>query len=1308
MSPQRASLQRCMSRDLQRLQSMLSRWERSQSEKDLAAFTSVAERSAAERERRELAIPLPTFDDSLPIAREAEQIIELIQRHQVVVIAGETGSGKTTQLPKLCLAAGRGRAGMIGCTQPRRIAARSMSRRVAEELGVTPGGVVGYQVRFTEQVTADTVIKFMTDGILLAEIQSDRMLSRYDTLILDEAHERSLNIDFLLGYLKGLLTRRRDLKLIVTSATIDTGRFARHFGDAPTLSVEGRSFPVEVRWRPAEEALASAKSKAGTAADVGRDLDPMAAILAATDEITQEDPRGDVLIFLPGERDIHDVHRVLAKRGYRDTEVLPLYARLSVRDQDRVFHPGPQRRIVLSTNVAETSLTVPRIRYVIDPGNARVKRYSPRQKLDRLHIEPISRASADQRRGRCGRVAAGVCYRLYSEADYLDRPAYTDPEIRRAALAGVILRMLALGLGRIEQFPFIDPPEPRAINDGWTQLAELGAIDDERRLTEIGRQMARLPVDVKLSRMLIAANRNGALREVLTIASFLGIQDPRERPADARQAADTAHAQWADPKSEFVAVLNLFADYQAAHEELKQSKLREWCSKRFLSYLRMREWRELHRQLLLQGEQLGWSLGSQPADYVALHRALIAGMPTQIGKRDEKRQYEGPRQRKFALFPGSKLASQPPTWVLSAMLIDTQRVYAMTNARIEPEWVVAEAAHLLSRKHFDPRWSRSQGRVIGSEQISLFGLLLAPHRPIHYGGLYPEESREIFVRQALLTGEINTRAAFLADNLRTLEQAREEEAKQRRAGLVADEDWQASWYFDRLPADINSMAGLDAWLKRGGREQQQALRWTLDDLLPAAGSELERFPKLFALGDARLALHYRFEPGAEDDGVTLVVPLHLLKALDASRTSWLVPGLVEEKCAALIRGLPKALRRNCVPAPDFARAFREAWPVPSADALTGELARFLSRATGASIAALDFDLHALDPHLQMNFKLLGGDGKQLLAQSRSLDALRSRFGERADRAFARRTAGDLVADELQTFPDSPIARRVLGEGGIAAFPALVDAGSSVRVDVFAEPDVADRNHRTGVTRLLRISLEDRMKQARRQLPISSKLGLLYAALHGFSSADPSGRQSSQNRLRDDLVEASFRTLSQNLARENIRDAAAFETAVDSIGSELFRSAVQLLEKVETILALLAEIRPTLEPPLMGFASANLDDLRDQLANLLPPEFLLETPSPQLAELPRYLRGVQVRLQRLLQDPVRDQARMLEMSHFVGQLEAARRAGVAQEPDWQEFRWLLEELRISLFAQELGTRGSVSLKRVAKLADSLASEHALDG
>ena len=835
--PAKVDLRLALSRDQGRLRRLQARLrERPEDAALQAQFSQALAASLQARERRRAQAPDPRFDDELPVSREAERIIELIRRHPVVVIAGETGSGKTTQLPKLCLAAGRGLSGMIGCTQPRRIAARAVARRVAEELQTPLGAAVGYQVRFTENVGEDSYIKFMTDGILLAEIQSDPWLSRYDTLIIDEAHERSLNIDFLLGYLRGLVRRRPDLKLVITSATIDTERFARHFGDAPVLSVEGRSYPVEVRYRPPEE-------EDGGEGESRQDRGMNESIVAAVDEITREDPRGDVLVFLPGEREIRDAHLALAERKYRSTEVLALYARLSARDQDRVFQPGPQRRIVLATNVAETSLTVPRIRYVVDPGAARVKRYSPRLKLDRLHIEPISQASADQRKGRCGRVAAGVCYRLYSEPDYLSRPRYTDPEILRASLGGVILRMLSLGLGKVEDFPFIDAPDPRAIADGWQQLGELGAVDKDRKLTAIGRQMSRLPVDVKLARMLVAAQSLGCLREVLVIAAFLGIQDPRERPADARAAADNAHAAFADPASEFAGVLKLWDAYRAAHEDLTQSKLRGWCEKNFLGFLRMREWRELHRQLLLVCEELGWQQAEAATDYASLHRALIAGLPTQIGHKVEKGQYEAPRQRRFQLFPGSSLARQPPAWLLVASMIDTQRVWGLMGARIEPDWVIAELPHLLSRRHFDPHWSRAQGRVLGSEQISLFGLVLAPKRPVHYGGLYPDESRDIFVRQALIPGEINTRAAFLARNLATLEKAREEEAKKRRAGLVADEDWQARWYLDRLPPELNSAQGLDSWYGKLPPENKRALEWSLADLLPGEGSAADRFPK---------------------------------------------------------------------------------------------------------------------------------------------------------------------------------------------------------------------------------------------------------------------------------------------------------------------------------------------------------------------------------------------------------------------------------------------------------------------------------
>ncbi len=1336
-----------------RLLRLQAAWRKAPSDATLrSAFETALATSRAAVQTRAAAAPVPTFDNSLPIAREAAKIVALIRRHQVVVIAGETGSGKTTQLPKLCIAAGQGAAGMIGCTQPRRIAARSVARRVAQELGVAVGGVVGFQVRFNDQVGPATRIKFMTDGILLAEMQSDRWLSAYDTLIIDEAHERSLNIDFLLGYLRQLLPKRPDLKVIVTSATIDTARFARHFHDAPVLEVEGRSYPVEVRYRPPD----AVREDDADAEDLREPRSTADAVIAALEEITREDASGDVLVFLPGEREIRDLHHALGKRRFRHTEVLPLYARLSPRDQDRVFNPGPGRRIVLATNVAETSLTVPRIRYVIDPGLARVKRYSPRMKLDRLHIEAIAQASADQRKGRCGRIAAGICYRLYSEADFASRPRYTDPEILRASLAGVILRMLALGLGRVEDFDFIDAPDARAIADGWQQLWELGAVtalDDNRArtLTAIGRTLARLPVDVKLGRILIAAQQHGCLREAYAIASFLAIQDPRERPADARGAADSAHATFADPKSEFVGVVKLWDAYAQAHEDLTQSKLRDWCEKHFLGFLRMREWRELHRQLLVLGEELGWAShrareplaravasarpgkagpgdpkpenarhgrqqghpsqhasgtpidprdgGDTAAGYAALHRALIAGLPTQIGQKDEKQVYLAARQRRFKLFPGSTLAKLPPPWVLCATLLDTAQVWGMTNARIEPDWAIQELPHLLARKHFDARWSRNQGRVVASEQISLFGLVLAPKRPVHYGSIAPDESRELFVRQGLVMGEVNTRAAFLARNLATLEKAREEEAKLRRAGLVADEDWQARWYLDRLPPQMCTSAGLDAWYAKASPAQRHALDWPLAELLPGEGSEHERFPKYLALGDARLALGYRFEPGAADDGVTLAVPIHLLNALDAARLTWLVPGLHEEKATALIRGLPKPLRRNFVPAPDFERAFAEAWQVAGADSLAGELARFLARATGASVAPTDFDEAAVEPHLRMNLRVI--EGASMLAESRDLDALRVQFGSRAESAFAARVGRDLAAEGLREFPSHTIPESVPGEAGVPAFPALVDCGDDVALRVFADRAQAQREHPDGVRRLLRTALVDRIKLARKQLPIPAQSGLLYAAIEQF--ANVAGiKSAAQDRLRVDLVEAALNALLAH-GVEGIRDRAAFERCAMDVGKNLFAEAMRRMQLAEAILNAVAELKPRLEAPLLGWAKGNLDDLRAQLAGLLPPGFLRDTPADMLAQFPRYVRAMRLRAERAINDPQRDQARMLELQPFVDAIAQARVRGAANHPDWQALRWDLEELRVSLFAQELGAKAGVSAKRLARQLDALGAK-----
>ncbi|KRA72035.1 hypothetical protein ASD78_16880 [Lysobacter sp. Root667] len=1302
----RRAIDGALSRDRGRLHGLWSRW--SGKPGDTAArdaFAQALAASVSQRESRAAALPQAPVEASLPIAGEAERIVALIREHPVVVIAGETGSGKTTQLPKLCLAAGRGAAGMIGCTQPRRIAARAVARRVAEELNTPLGGAVGYQVRFNENVGERTAIKFMTDGILLAEIQSDRWLSAYDTILIDEAHERSLNIDFLLGYLKQLLKKRHDLKVIVTSATIDTERFAAHFDGAPVVSVEGRGYPVNVRYRPLEgEGESESDGRMREARQGERSVND--GIVAACDEITREDPRGDVLIFLSGEREIRDAHQSLERRKYRETEVLPLYARLSVRDQDRVFNPGPKRRIVLATNVAETSLTVPRIRYVVDPGLARVKRYSPRGKLDRLHIEPVSQASADQRKGRCGRISEGTCYRLYSEADFESRPRYTDPEIRRAALAGVILRMLSLGLGDIEAFPFLEPPDGRAIADGWQQLTELGAVDEQRKLTAIGRSMARLPVDVKLARMLVAANDHGCLREMVAIAAFLGIQDPRERPADQRAAADNAHAEFADPRSEFVGILKLWDAYQNAHEELTQSKLRGWCEKHFLGFLRMREWRELHRQLKLLCEELGWAIKTLPGEidsgaYATLHRALLAGLPTQIGLRGDKGFYDGPRGRKFQLFPGSPLARKPPPWVLAATLLDTERVWSMTNATIEPDWAIQELPHLLARRHHDPRWARSQGRVVGSEQISLFGLVLAPKRPVHYGALYPEESRAIFARDALVTGEINTRAAFLQRNLASLAKARDEEAKQRRAGLVVDEEWMAQWYLDRLPPQVHNVQALDAWYAKLPANEKAALEWSSADLMVGGESEAARFPPYLQLGNARLAVRYRFEPGAIDDGMTLAVPLHLLNALDPAQLSWLAPGFVADKATALIRSLPKTLRRNFVPAPDFAKAFQEAHAKPEADDLVGALARFLRKLTGVEVAATDFDAASIEPHLRMNLRLLdAGEDKggrkaepAVLAESRDLEQLRARYGELAARAFAARAADGLGQRGLTAFPEQPIPTSVPGAAGVPAFPALHDDGDTVSLRVHAEREAALRAHPGGVRRLLAIALADKLKQARKQLPVSPKTGLLYAAIES-AAPRPDGPRDS-DRLRDDLVGGALRSLlGDDDALQQVRDAAAFEARREEAARKLFPEAMERLRQAETILTAVAEARAKLESPLMGWASGNLDDMRAQLATLTPPGFLREVPAEALREYPRYLKALALRGERALRDPVRDQARMLELKPFADALAAATAAGDAATPGWQALRWDLEELRVSLFAQELGVRGGVSPKKLA--------------
>ncbi len=1238
----------------------------------LAKLKAAIHASAARREQRRQQAPQVRFDPALPITAKADEIVALLQTYQVLIVAGETGSGKTTQLPKLCLAAGRGIAGMIGCTQPRRIAARSVARRVAEELNSAPGQSVGFQVRFTEQVSPGTYIKFMTDGILLAETQSDPWLYAYDTLIIDEAHERNLNIDFLLGYLKRVLHKRPDLKLIVTSATIDTERFAAHFHAAPVLEIEGRGYPVSVRYRPPDE-----------------DSEPglQESLIRAVDEINAEDRHGDILIFLAGEREIRDAHRVLEERKYRETEVLPLYARLSHTDQDRVFKPGLKRRIVLATNVAETSLTVPRIKYVIDTGTARVKRYSPRSQLDRLHIEPISQAAADQRKGRCGRVAAGVCIRLYGEEDFAARPRYSVPEILRCSLAGVILRMLSLKLGDVEKFPFVEAPQARAIGDGYRKLMELGALDEHRRLTENGRTLARLPIDVALGRMLIEARRLGALRELLVLSAFLSIADPRERPTQARAQADAAHAEFIDRSSDFVGILNVWNAYSLAHEDLTQAKLRDWCRARFLSYMRMREWRELHRQLLLTTTDMGWQQNQTAAGFESVHRCLLSGWPTQVARRNELGHYLGARQRRYQIFPGSALIKNAPLWLLSGQLLDTQRVYALNNAKIEPLWIESQAAHLVKRTWRDPHWERKQGAVMAFEQVTLFGLTLVERRRIRFADQDANLARSVFIREALVACAIDCRADFVAANARVLKQAGDLEEQQRRRALLKSDVELCAFFESRFPLGITTSAALDHWYRQAKPTEQAALHWSLDDVLvPGAGKPTNAFPPALDIGGTALRLEYHFIPNDPCDGVTLRVPLALLNTLNDAQLDWLVPGMLEEKVAALIRALPKALRRNFVPAPDFARAFCEAVR-PVAEPLVEVLATYLRRVTGVSIQAQAWDGIELEPHLRMNIRLLDGEGATL-AQGRDLSTFKREYAERARGAFSLAANAALARDEVQAFDFDEIPLTLTGAGGLQTFPALVDLGETVALRVFESVADAQLQHRGGVARLLRRALIDRIKQARKQLPLAPVLALHYSALGSVET------------LRVDLVEAALLRCfaEQDLAK--IRQREAFARAQQTVGQALFPYAIERLRLVEAVIAAQTELKPWLEPPLLGFARANYEDLQEQLSELLHCGFVREIDDARLANYPRYLRGMRLRAERLRADPVRDQARMLTVASFWREFLKRRAQNSDAQPALTEFRWLIEELRISLFAQELGTPEPVSPKRLQKLLETL--------
>jgi ATP-dependent helicase HrpA len=1206
-----------------------------------------------------------------------------------VIVCGETGSGKTTQLPKILLELGRGVAGMIGHTQPRRIAARSVAARIASELASPLGHAVGYKVRFSDRVSPDTYIKVMTDGILLAETQGDRWLRAYDTLIIDEAHERSLNIDFLLGYVKELLARRPDLKLIVTSATIDAERFSRHFGGAPVIEVSGRLYPVEVRYRPL--------SARGDGNDE-QDLDD--AILDAVDELAREPGGGDILVFLPGEREIREAADALRGHHPGSVEILPLYARLSFEEQQRVFHTGGARRIVLATNVAETSLTVPGIRYVVDTGLARVNRYSFRNKVEQLQVEPVSQASANQRAGRCGRVAAGVCIRLYAEEDYRARPPYTDPEILRSSLAGVILRMKALGLPDVERFPFLDPPAPRMVADGYQLLAELGAVDEANALTGMGRRLARFPIDPRVARMIIAGGHEQCLAEILIIAAALEVGDPRERPFERAEAADKAHEQFHDEQSDFFALLKLWDHFGDAVEHRKSNrKLAQELHAQFLSQRRLREWRDVHRQLAALAGEMGLRVNPRPATREQVHRALIAGLLGNIGcKGEEAGEYLGARGIRFALFPGSGLRRKQPKWVVAAELVETTRLYARCAARIEPEWIEAAAGDLVKKHYFDPHWEKEHARVSAYERVTLYGLTLVPRRPVHYGPINPKEAREVFIRGALVAGEFDTRAPFLAWNRGLLKEIEALEHKARRRDVLVDEETIYAFFDGVVPEGIVNGAGFEAWRAEAERGSPRLLYMTREYLMRHAATAVTeaQFPDRIEAGGAGLKLAYRFEPGHPLDGVTATVPLHVLNQLAAEPFEWLVPGLIREKVAQLFKALPKQLRRHLVPVPQHVTAFltecdeRETRN-EERETLTRALARYIQRVAGEPVSSDMWDGAELPAHLRMNFRVVDEAGRELAA-GRDLAALKTRLGEAAQLTFADAGTGiekgGIRAWDFGELPEriafTRAGRRLTG------YPALADEGESVEIRLFDTHAAADSEMRGGVRRLMRLALKEQMKQLEKQLPGFAQAAL---ALRGLAPADD---------WKEDLLTAiADRAF---IGEDELpRGAEAFEAlkqrararlpAVREAGCRLFASIAEEYQRAQQRLSAAARSIP--QPAA---------DVRTQLARLVFKGFLGATPWERLHDLPRYLKAAQLRLDKFASDPERDQrhaAHIAELWRRYEERAARQRRAGTTDARLENFRWRIEELRVSLFAQELKTPYPVSYKRLDKLWSEIA-------
>jgi ATP-dependent helicase HrpA len=1260
------------------------------------------------------------YPEHLPVAERREDILAAVRDHQVVVIAGETGSGKTTQLPKMCLELGRGSAGQIGHTQPRRIAARSVAERIAEELHVELGDLVGYQVRFNDRSSEATRLKVMTDGILLNEMQRDRDLRRYDTIVIDEAHERSLNIDFILGYLKQLLPRRPDLKVIVTSATIDPDRFARHFAtdshgevvrEVPVLEVSGRTYPVEVRYRPLVDLDPDGRH-------VVAERDQVTGVVEAVEELWTEAPPApdatDILVFFSGEREIRDAAEALTALRLPATEVLPLFARLSAAEQHRVFHRSGGRRIILATNVAETSLTVPGIGYVVDTGTARISRYSQRTKVQRLPIEPVSRASAAQRAGRCGRVAPGVCIRLYSEEDHDARPEFTEPEVQRTSLASVILQMTSLGLGDVTRFPFVDPPDERQVADGIRLLEELGAFSAAergtgrhrgrgRRLTPVGRTLARLPLDPRLARMVVEAGRLGCTREVLVLVAALSIQDPRERPVDKEAQADQSHARFRDERSDFASLHNLWRYLKEQQKALSHSAFRRLCRDEYLHYLRIREWQDLHTQLRQAcraariDPDLATSARDHDPDWDTVHRALLAGLLSHVGVRDEvRREYVGARGARFGISPGSALFRRRPDVVMAAELVETSRLWARTVATIEPEWAEEVGAHVVTRSLSEPRWSRKAGAAVATERVTLFGVPLVTDRTVQYARTDPEAAREIFLRSALVEGDWDPHHDFWRRNQRTLERVAELEERARRRDIVVDDEVVYAFYDSRIPPDVVSERHFDRWWRGERRRRPDLLDLTEDLLTSDAGEEVSAtdYPRVWRQGDLELEVTYQFAPGQAADGVTVHVPVTVLNRVADDGFDWQVPGLRDELAVALLRSLPKATRRHFVPTPDHARtALADA--DPSRGRMTDELARVLHERTGVRIAPGEWDLARVPDHLRITFSVEEPGGR-VVARGKDLAALRERSGGAVRAGMARAGASieraGLTAWTVGTVPETFEGR--VGGQVVVGYPALVDEGATAALRVLPDPGSAAAAHRAGVRRLLLLGTTAPWKRVLARLSNAQKLAL---------ADNPHG---SVPALLQDCLDAAVDDLVGEHVSGPVRTESDFEAALAAVRAHAATRVLAVVEAVEPVLALAAQVRRTLASLERGAAAATTAptraDVRAQLDSLVRPGFVAATGVARLPDLARYLRAMQHRLERAATNPrervLQEEVDGVEAAYadLLAALPAARRSA----PEVTEVAWMVEELRVGLFAQGLGTAQRVSEKRVRRAIAAL--------